>query len=162
MNCYFLDASAFAKLFVAEEGTSTVIHLMESVEDNRKLICASTPLEVYAVLLRQQRFGALLPEDGESARAILRTEAARMVQQPLNPAVLESARQLLDRYDLRSAEALQLASAMVAREMFHGMEIVFVSSQARLLSAATGENFTTLNPVESSPDGTATSSENRE
>jgi len=155
LNCYFLDASAFAKLFVAEEGTSTVIHLMESVEDNRKLICAFTPLEVYAVLLRQERSGSLLPEDGEAARGILRNEAARMVQQPLNPAVLESARQLLDRYDLRSAEALQLASAMVAREMFYGVEIVFVSSQQRLLSASISENFATLNPIDGPPDGAA-------
>lgn len=150
MICYFLDTTAFAKLFVQEEGTSTVIQLMESVEDNRKLICASTPLEVYAALLRQERARSLTREDGETARGILRTEAARMVQQPLNPAALEAARKLLDRHELRSSEALQLGSAMVAREIFHGMEIVFVSSQPRLLEAAAVEHFETLNP-ESSP-----------
>jgi hypothetical protein len=119
---------------------------MESVEDNRKLICASTPLEVYGALLHQERAGSLTHEDSEAARAILRTEAARMVQQPLNPAALEAARELLDRHPLRSVEALQLGSAMVAREMFHGMEIIFVSSQPRLLSAAAAEHFETLNP----------------
>jgi predicted nucleic acid-binding protein len=74
-------------------------------------------------------------------------EAARMVQQPLNPAVLEAARQLLDRHELRSAEALQLGAAVVAREMFQGMEIVFVSSDQRLLNVAKVEHFETLNPA---------------
>ncbi len=146
MSCYFFDATAFAKLFVEEPGTSTVIHLMESVEDNRKLIAASTPLEVHAALLRQQRAGTLASQDGEAARAILRAEASRMVQQPLNPAVLEAARELLDRHELRSSEALQLGCALVAREMFQGMEIVFVSSQPRLLAAAAAEHFETLYP----------------
>jgi len=143
----FLEATAFAKLFVQESGTATVIRLMESVEDNGKLIAASTPLEVYAALLRKERSGDLTTEDSQAARAILRAEAARMVQQPLNPAVLECARQLLERHNLRSSEALQLASAIVAREMFQGMDIIFVSALRHLLEAAQGEHFETLDPA---------------
>lgn len=148
MNCYFLDSTAFAKLFVQEAGTDSLIRLMEATEDNRKLISAGTPLEVYAALKRRERSGGLAAEDGESARGILRLEAARMVQQPLNPAVLEAARQLLDRHELRSAEALQLGAAVVAREMFQGMEMVFISSDMRLLQAAQEEHFRIFNPTE--------------
>lgn len=147
MSCYFLDSTAFAKLFVQEPGTDTIIRLMEATEDNRKLISAGTPLEVYAALKRRERSGGIAAADGEAARSILRVEAARMVQQPLNPAVLEAGRQLLDRHELRSGEALQLGAAVVAREMFQGMEIVFVSSDQRLLDAAKGERFETLNPA---------------
>src|SRR5580698_11578922 len=121
---------------------------MEATEDNRKLISAGTPLEVYAALKRRERLGGLAPEDSEGARNILRVEAARMVQQPLNPAVLEAARQVLDRHELRSAEALQLGAAVVAREMFQGMEIIFVSADQRLLQAAKLEKFETMNPAE--------------
>jgi predicted nucleic acid-binding protein len=147
VSCYFLDSTAFVKLFVQEAGTDTVIRLMEATEDNRKLISAGTPLEVYAALKRRERCGEISNADGESARGILRLEAARMVQQPLNPAVLEAARQLLDRYELRSAEALQLGAAVVAREMFQGMEITFVSSDGRLLTSARMEHFPTINPT---------------
>ena len=63
-------------------------------------------------------------------------EAARMVQEPLNPAVLEAARQLLDRTTLRWPDALQLAAAIVARDMFQGTEIIFVSASPQLLEAA--------------------------
>ena len=148
MSCYFLDSTAFVKLFVQEEGTDSIIRLMEATEDNRKLISAGTPLEVYAALKRRERLGGISTEDSEAARNILRVEAARMVQQPLNPAVLEAARQLLDRHELRSAESLQLGAAVVAREMFQGMGIVFVSVDQRLLEAAKLEHFETLNPTE--------------
>ena len=147
MSCFFLDSTAFLKLFVQEPGTDAIIRLMEATEDNRKLISAGTPLEVYAGLKRRERAGDISAEDAESARNILRIEAARMVQQPLNPAVLEAARQLLDRHALRSGDALQLAAASVAREMFHGMDITFVSSDERLLQAALLEKFHTLNPA---------------
>jgi uncharacterized protein len=151
VTCYFLDSTAFIKLFVQEAGTEAIIRLMEATEDNRKLISAGTPLEVYAALKRRERAGGLSAEDSEAARGILRVEAARMVQQPLNPAVLEAARQALDRHELNAAESMQLGSAVVAREMFQGMTIVFVSSNLHLLESAKGERFEVLNPS-SMPD----------
>ncbi len=147
MSCYFLESTAFAKLFVQEAGTDTLIKLMESVEDNRKLIAASAPLEVYSAIRRRARAGAISPEDADAALEILRIEAARMVQEPLNPAVLEVSRQLLDRSDLRWPEALQLGAAIVAREMFQGTEIIFVSASQHLLAAARTEGFNVLDPV---------------
>lgn len=147
MTCYFLESTAFAKLFVQEPGTDALIKLMEAVEDNRKLIAASAPLEVYSAIRRRARAGALSQDDANAALEILRIEAARMVQEPLNPAVLEAARQLLDRTDLRWPDALQVGAAIVAREMFQGMEIIFVSASRHLLEAARCEGFNVLDPV---------------
>lgn len=147
MSCYFLEATAFAKLFVREPGTDTLIRLMETVEDNRKLIAASTPLEVYAALRRRERAGAITAQDASAALEVLRLEASRTVQEPLNPAVLESARQLLDRTTLRWPDAIQLAAALVAREMFQGTDIIFVSASPTLLDAARAEGLQVLNPA---------------
>lgn len=146
MSCYFLESTAFAKLFVQEPGTDALIHLMEAVEDNRKLISASTPLEVYGAIRRRERAGAISAEDATAALDILRMEAARMVQQPLNPAVLEAARQLLDRTSLRWPDTLQLGAAAVARDMFQGTEVIFISSSAQMLEAAKSEGFRALEP----------------
>jgi uncharacterized protein len=147
VSCYFLEATAFGKLFVREPGTDTLIRLMETVEDNRKLIAASTPLEIYAGLRRRERAGAINSPDAAAALEVLRLEAARTVQQPLNPAVLESARQLLDRTSLRWPDAIQLAAALVAREMFNGTEIIFISASQTLLDAARTEGLQTMNPA---------------
>ena len=146
MSCYFLESTAFVKLFVQEPGTNGLIRLMETVEDNRKLIAAGTPLEVYAAIRRRERAGEISSADAAAALEILRIEAARMVQEPLNPAVLEAARQLLDRTKLRWTEALQLGAALVAREMFRGTEIVFISASFTLLEAARAEGFQALDP----------------
>jgi hypothetical protein len=70
-----------------------------------------------------------------------------MVQEPLNPAVLEAARQLLDRTTLRWPDTLQLAAAIAARDMFQGTEIIFVSASPQLLEAAKAEGFHTLDPA---------------
>ncbi|HEX8811244.1 MAG TPA: type II toxin-antitoxin system VapC family toxin [Terracidiphilus sp.] len=147
MTCYFLEASAFARLFVRETGTEALIQLVESVEDNRKLIAASTPLEVYSAIRRRERAGAITHEDATEALYSLRAEAARTVQQPLNPAVLEAARQLLDKDTLRWPDALQIAAAQVAREMFPGTEIVFVATSQQMLEAARVEGFRTVDPT---------------
>ena len=148
MSCYFLEATAFAKLFVQEQGTDSLIRLMEAVEDNRKLISASTPLEVYAAIRRREREGVISAEDAAAALDSLRMEAARMVQEPLNPAVLEAARQLLERTTtLRWPDALQLGAALVARDMFQGTEIIVVSASPLLLEAAKAEGFHTLDPA---------------
>jgi predicted nucleic acid-binding protein len=147
VSCYFLETTAFARLFVQDQGTDALIRLMEAVEDNRKLISASTPLEVYAAVRRRERAGDISPEDAVAALDILRMEAARMVQQPLNPAVLEAARQLLDRTTLRWPDTLQLATALVARDMFQGTEIIFVSASPQLLEAAKAEGFHALDPA---------------
>jgi predicted nucleic acid-binding protein len=155
VSCYFLESTAFAKLFVQEQGTDALIRLMEAVEDNRKLISASTPLEVYAAIRRRERDGGISAEDASAALDILRLEAARMVQEPLNPAVLEAARQLLDRTALRWPDTLQLAAALVARDMFQATEIIFVSASPQLLEAARAEGFHTLDPAKEAPESEA-------
>jgi predicted nucleic acid-binding protein len=147
VSCYFLESTAFAKLFVQEPGTDALIRLMEAVEDNRKLISAATPLEVYGAIRRRERSGGISAEDATAALDILRMEAARMVQQPLNPAVLEAARQLLDRTSLRWPDTLQLGAAAVARDMFQGTEVIFVSASPQMLEAAKAEGFHALDPA---------------
>jgi predicted nucleic acid-binding protein len=147
VSFFFLEATAFAKLFVRGPGTDALIQRMEALEDNCKLIAASTPLELYAAIRRRERVGEIASEDASAALEILRLEAARMVQQPLNPAVLEMARQLLDRTTLPWPSALQLAAALTARDMFPGTAITFVSSSRALLEAARSEGLETLDPA---------------
>jgi uncharacterized protein len=144
VSFFFLEATAFAKLFVREPGTDALINLLESVEDNRKLISAATPLEVHAAIRRRERSGQIAPEAAAAALELLRIEAGRMVQQPLNPGVLETARQLLDRTSLRWPEALQLGSALTARDMFPGTDITFVSVSPALLEVARAEGLEPL------------------
>lgn len=147
MSFYFLEATAFVRLFVREPGTDELIRLLETIEDNRKLISAATPLEVYAAIRRRERSGQVSPQSAAAALELLRVESARMVQQPLNPGVLETARQLIDRTTLRWPEAVQLGSALTARDMFPSTGITFVTASPALLDAAQAEGLEPLDPV---------------
>ena len=159
MSIFFLEATAFARLFVREPGTEALIRLMGNVEDNRKLISAATPLEVYAALRRRERLGHIAPEAAVAAIESLRVEAARMVQQPLNPGVLEAARRLLDRTALRWPEALQLGAALAARDMFPSTRIAFISASAALLEAAQSEGLEAIDPAKLPATGAAPEAE---
>jgi hypothetical protein len=152
VSFYFLEATAFVRLFVREPGTGELIRLLETIEDNRKLISAATPLEVYAAIRRRERSGQVSPQSAAAALELLRVESARMVQQPLNPGVLETARQLIDRTTLRWPEALQLGAALTARDMFPGTAITFVAVSPALLDAAKAEGLEPLDPVNLSMD----------
>jgi hypothetical protein len=48
---------------------------------------------------------------------------------------------------LRWPDTLQLAAALVARDMFQGTEIIFVSASPQLLEVAKTEGFHTLDPA---------------
>ena len=146
MSFYFLEATAYARFFVRESGTDALIQMMENVEDNRKLISAATPLEVYAAIRKRERAGNIAPEAAAAALELLRVESARIVQQPVNPGVLEAARQLIDRTSLRWPEAIQLGSALTARDMFPGTLITFVSASTTLIDAAKADGFEVLDP----------------
>ncbi len=146
MSFFFLETTAFAKLFVRESGTEGLIRLMEGVEDNRKLISVATPLEIYAAIRRRERAGHVAPEAATTALEFLRAEAARMVQQPLTPGVMDAAHLLLDRTTLRWPEALQLGAALASRDMFPGTHITFISASTVLLEAAKAEGMETVEP----------------
>ena len=76
MTCYFLESTAFARLFVRGQGTDALIRLMEAVEDNRKLIAASTPLEVYAAMLSEIKVNAARAAAAVSDPMLLATDLA--------------------------------------------------------------------------------------
>ena len=141
MSFYFLETTAFAKLFVQEQGTKELIELLAAVEDNHKLIASSAPLEIHSAIRRRERAGTIPAEIATHILDSLGVEASRAVQQPLNPAVLEAARQLVDRTSLRWTDALQLGAALTARSMYQSMPIIFVSALPQMLEAAEAEGF---------------------
>jgi hypothetical protein len=146
LTCYFLESSAFAKLFILEQGSGPLILLLEKVDDPQKLVSALASLEVRSAIRRRQRAGDILPADANSALHNLDAEILRIVQQPVSPAVIDVAKLVLDSHPLRAMDALHLASCVVMRDTLQVSDICFVSSDDSLLKAASVEQFPVLNP----------------
>jgi len=64
-----------------------------------------------------------------------------IVQQPIDLIVLEVSGLLIDRHQLRSLDAIQLAGAIIARDMR------FIASDKELLNAARAEGFDIWDPA---------------
>ncbi|MGB9032830.1 MAG: type II toxin-antitoxin system VapC family toxin, partial [Acidobacteriaceae bacterium] len=125
MTCYFLESSAFAKLFVFERGSEPLIQLLEKVDDPQKLVSALASLEVRSAIRRRQREGDILATDAGLALDNLGAESLRIVEQPVSPAVIDVAKLVLDSHPLRAMDALHLATCIVMRDTLQVSDICF-------------------------------------
>jgi uncharacterized protein len=144
---YFLESSAFAKLFVVEQGSEPLIRLLEQVDNSRVLVSALAWLEVRSAIRRRERAGEIPSSEADQALENLEAEFTRIVEQPVSSAVIDVGRMALDGYSLRTLDALHLAACIVVRDVLHVSDIYFVSADPALLKAAKAEQFEVLNPL---------------
>jgi len=137
----FLDRSALVALCV-DEPTSVA---MRALLDRDPMIVAwwSTRIECIAGLLRRSREGSLTVSGVSQARAVLRALALSWVEVNPSEAVRGAAERALASHDLRAADAMQLAAALVWTDG-DASGAGFVSFDARLREAALREGFDVL------------------
>jgi hypothetical protein len=137
---YYLDASALVKVYVPEQGSAWMARLLATEFD---LMSARLGfVETGSALVRLAREGRVACEHLELAMVDLLAPSVRLVHPvELDESVAQAALALLRRHPLRGADAIHLASAVVASAN------VFLSSDLRLLAAAEEEGLTCLDPT---------------
>jgi predicted nucleic acid-binding protein len=133
----FWDTSALVPLCVRQGTTPQAIALYKSCE---AVVWWTTPAEIASALARLVRMKHLNSSDWAKARKLATALAdAWSVIQP-SDAVRAKAMQLVDRYDLRAADALQLAAALVwCEDVPQGR--VFLTADQKLQEAAMLSGF---------------------
>ncbi len=137
----FWDSSALVALAVDEKATRSLRAL--SREDPELVLWILSEVEIASALWRRRRSNELT----EAVRA----EAQRQMDLTLSnavavadvPAVVRRARRLLAAHALRSADAMQLAAALLACED-EPSRLALVTVDDRLAEAATREGFTVV------------------
>jgi predicted nucleic acid-binding protein len=105
----FWDASALVPLCVQQSITPSVVSLYKSYQ---AVVWWATPVEIASALARLVRTREISPSDWAKARQVAVALADEwLVIQP-SDSLRARATQLVDRYDLRAADALQLAAAL--------------------------------------------------
>jgi predicted nucleic acid-binding protein len=137
----YLDTSALVKLFAVEDGSAAV----------RALIGGRTPAallfvsrlghtEAAITLARMVHFGRIPATDLPEHLGTLDAYWEESIQEvDLSEEVLRDARQLAQRFPLRTYDAIHLASAKEARRMLRGVfegELRFLAFDSGLLKAA--------------------------
>jgi predicted nucleic acid-binding protein len=133
----FWDASALVPLCVGQSATPRAIALYKSYE---AVVWWATPVEIASALARLLRMKQLDSSDWAKARHLAAALAdAWFVIQP-SDGLRAKATQLVDRYDLRAADALQLAAALEwCQDVPQGR--VFLTADQKLREAAVLAGF---------------------
>lgn len=133
----FWDSSALVPLCVHQSVTPHVIALYQNYD---AVVWWATPVEIASALARLARMGVLNASQRTHAQRLSRNLAqVWSVIQP-SEALRSNATQLVDRYELRAADALQLAAAVEWCEN-HPKNHVFLATDQRLQEAAMLHGF---------------------
>ena len=137
----FWDSSAIIPLCLKEKTSDTIKHLLETDEDI--VVWWVTRVECLSALSRRRREGALTIDAERKSRAILSALSAEWSEVQPTELVRQRAERLLAIHHLRSADAFQLAAALIwAQENPQGLDLVCLDQNLR--EAAYTEGFTVL------------------
>lgn len=137
----FWDSSAIIPLCLKEQASETVKRLIKADEDI--VVWWATKVECLSALSRRRREGALDNNSELRAKAILSVLSEEWSEVQPGELVRQRAERLLAIHPLRSADAFQLAAALIwAQENPQGLEMVCFDQNLR--EAGHKEGFTLL------------------
>ena len=150
MTYVFLDSSALIKRYIDERGSDWVRVITSAEAGNVIVVSCITPVEVVSGAMRRVREGTIPVRTGRAIRLVSDRHARRDFEVvDLSLQVIASAENLLERYELRAYDSIQLASAIVSRDRLSVDPMpgfMLVAADRRLLAAAASEGLITENP----------------
>jgi predicted nucleic acid-binding protein len=137
----FWDSSAIIPLCLKEQKSETVKRVIEADEDI--IVWWATKAECLSALSRRRREGGLDNNSELKAKAILSVLSEEWSEVQPSELVRQRAERLLAIHPMRSADAFQLAAALIwAQENPQGLEMVCLDQNLR--EASHKEGFTLL------------------
>lgn len=147
---YYLDASALVKRYVTEIGTGWIRTLVAPADANLLLTSRVTIVEIRSALARRRREESVSSEEHTFALDALRAHSLaqyRLIE--FDASVADLAGDLLERYPLRTYDAVQLASVLTVTAVVTDAGLPapsFLTADDRLLEIADAEGLPTDNP----------------
>jgi len=112
----YLDSSALAKRYLMEAGSTAVDSRLSSEE--KILTSVITFAEIHAVIARKSREEGCTLDVSRQVREQFARDWRRMQILEADLGTMAGVPQLVDRFPLRAADAIHLATALWAREQF--------------------------------------------
>jgi len=139
MNYYF-DSSALIKRFIEEKGSDRVEKLFQKADN----IFTSTVTEIECLSVLKRLFvdDLITPKDLKTIKNELELDFNSYKIIPLDLGLKASCRKIIEKYQIRSLDSIQLASAIRAKNQIDH----FVASDKNLLKVAKMEGFAILDP----------------
>jgi len=125
-----------------------MLRFAQAEDDRNKVVSALAQIEARSAICRLRKGNRMSSSEASLALDLLTNELRRIVEQPVNPPVVEASNTLIDRHYLRALDAIQLGCAVVARDLLAAPNMRFIASDKTLLDAARAEGFDIWNPCD--------------
>jgi len=151
MNYFFLDASALAKRYVVEIGTPLINHLFNTVPKRRMTALILALGEIVSILVRRRNDGRISTRAFRQAMAEFRVEIAEasdFLLQSASDDLVRMSLALIERHSLNATDAVILGCALQIAQVLRATDddLILVTSDARLATAAEAAGLLTWNP----------------
>ena len=153
MPVYYLDTSAILTRYRNELGTETIDRLFDSPQAGSQFYTSFlTTLELTSSVLRLVKGGQLGQNVAANMLARFRQDSHESIRVlPLSDAIVNGAVAVVEQHQLRSADAIHLATASSIFTLALESETVLVSSDRELLEAAANSSMGVLDPQDIDP-----------
>jgi predicted nucleic acid-binding protein len=140
MEDAFWDTSSLVPLCTIQTSTEAALALRNQYE---MAVWWGTPLEIRGAITREMRMGKI--SSNGQVQALVKLDELRQKWTEIDPsvAVRDRAEIVIERYQLRAADALQLAAALFWCDG-HPRHRIFIAGDGQLLAAAAQAGFQTL------------------
>jgi len=151
VNYFWLDANAIVKQYVTETGTPLINYLFTRVSLDRIFCLFDSMDETRHVFVRKKNGGRITITEFNQAIQRFKTQFIDQIKvKQVNPTQNQkiSSRSLIEVHSINSTDAYILQCALDEADKLWtaGDDLIFVSSDKNLLTAATNEGLLTFNP----------------
>ena len=136
----YFDTSVLVKRYIKEKGSAPTRRLLQRF---RFLSSAVAPVEAISALSRRRTSGELAPQDFLAIRSRLHKDLAYWDLVEVSEHVLRHAEELVQKTDVRTLDALHIASAVMFQTASR-LTIPFVTSDAKQRDAAQATGLTVI------------------
>ncbi len=140
MNLFF-DTSALIKRYISESGSNKVDELFNITD--QIFVSSVTKIEANSTLKRLQSEKAISNETYRTLRTEIGYDFLHFTVVPLSNTIEEIALELIDKYQLKTLDSIQLASLLFLKESVYQ----FIVSDIKLKKTAISENIQVINPT---------------
>ena len=147
---FYADSSVLVKRHVQEIGSSWFQNLVLPSQNNSVITAKLSIVEVFSAFNRRKREATISQVDyNDFAKDFLTISNNEYHLLDLSDSIIAESQRLLETHPLRAGDAIQLATAIYARNMLQNSQLlspIFLASDNNLLDAAITEGFTTDDP----------------
>jgi predicted nucleic acid-binding protein len=150
MALYFFDSSALVKRYVHEQGSMWVRETTAGASGHLIHISLLSVAEIASALARRQREGSVNTTERDRLFGAFLVDCARSyILLRVEEDVIQRAVALMNRHPLRTADAIQVSTAMLLSQTLHGAQLgllIVSSADDRVLLATSQEGLPIENP----------------